>query len=272
MILVNGNEIKVERFPNGETLIRDFEKFMNPYANAREEITMKYESDQDILNLIFVKKHIDNEYNAKVNLHLMYVPYSRMDRTEGKTVFTLKYVCEIINSLGFETVLINEPHSDVCVALLDRCVPFKTTEQLYKLYRDRGFFSKDDYIVFPDASADKRYNKIDCKNRLTCIKHRDFETGKILSLEVLGEKPEKPFKAVIVDDLCSRGGTFIMTAHKLRDMGATDITLIVTHCENTIYEGDVFRTDVIDRVITTNSILRANFVDANRLFIEKMED
>lgn len=48
------------------------------------------------------------------------MPYSRMDRTEGIAIFTLKHLCKLINSLKFESVTIYEPHSDVCIALLDR--------------------------------------------------------------------------------------------------------------------------------------------------------
>ena len=65
----------------------------------------------------------------------------------------------------------------------------------------------------------------------------------------------KEFKAIIVDDLCSKGGTFILTASKLREMGATEIYLVVTHCEDTIFSGDILKTDLIKKVYTTNSIL-----------------
>ena len=255
MILVNGVEVKIERFPNGETCIRDFEDAILG-SHRFEEIVLAYENDQDLMNLMFIKKHIDANYNTDVILKMPYMPYSRMDRTEGINVFTLKSVAEMINGLNFNAVVILEPHSDVTPALVDRCVPIEESVELFKEHVKRGIIDEDCYLVFPDASADKRYSKIGHKNTLTCIKHRDFETGRIKSLDVFGERPEKPFKAVIIDDLCSRGGTFMLTGEKLKEMGATEITLVVTHCEDSIHDGGVLSGDIIDRVITTNSILK----------------
>ena len=58
----------------------------------------------------------------------------------------------------------------------------------------------------------------------------------------------------IIDDICSRGGTFYHSAKKLKEHGANDIYLYVSHCENTILEGDLLKGDLIKRVYTTDSI------------------
>ena len=47
----------------------------------------------------------------------------------------------------------------------------------------------------------------------------------------------------------------MLTASKLKEMGATQIYLAVTHCENTIFEGDLLSSDLITKIYTTNSIL-----------------
>lgn len=116
MIFLNDKEIEVKKFPNGESLINSQELNIKEWVNT---IKLKFESDNDITHLIFLKEHLD-ELNIKCNLIIPYMPYSRMDRTEGFTVFTLKHLCRLINNLNFEEVSIYEPHSDVCVALLDR--------------------------------------------------------------------------------------------------------------------------------------------------------
>jgi ribose-phosphate pyrophosphokinase len=38
-------------------------------------------------------------------------------------------------------------------------------------------------------------------------------------------------------------------------MGAKEIYLVVTHCENTVFEGDLLTGDLITGIYTTNSIL-----------------
>lgn len=115
---------------------------------------------------------------------------------------------------------------------------------------------KQIYLVYPDAGAAKRYGKqINYDKVLTASKERDFKTGYINKLDINGSIEDQNFKAIIVDDLCSKGGTFILTASKLREMRATDIYLVITHCEDTIFKGDLLKTNLIKKVYTTNSIL-----------------
>ena len=67
----------------------------------------QYESDEELVRLIFITKHLKERFNAKVYLYMPYIPNARMDRVKSDTeVFTLKYFCEVINSLGFEKVFV----------------------------------------------------------------------------------------------------------------------------------------------------------------------
>lgn len=251
MIYLNNKKVQIEKFPNGEALINNESLAINSYDN---EIKIKFESDEDITHLIFLKGHLD-ELNKKCSLIIPYMPYSRMDRTEGMTVFTLKHLCRLINSLNFERVTLYEPHSEVSVALLDRVKVVNMSQALTKeLLKELN--DEDIYLVYPDAGAAKRYEKqLEYGKVLTANKERDFKTGRIKSLKINGEVSAKAFKAVIVDDLCSKGGTFILTAEELKKLGAEEIYLVVTHCEDTIFEGDILKNDLIKGVFTTNSIL-----------------
>ena len=256
MIILNGRIIDVKKFPNGESLIKTDNFKVNEDVN---EMKLKFENDEDITALIFIKGYLD-EQNLKCRLVIGYMPYSRMDRTEGITVFTLKYLCRLINSLNFESVYIYEPHSDVCTALLDRVKVIDMSKELALKGLKEIEKDGDDpvYLVYPDAGAEKRYTKqIDFDKVLTASKERDFKTGYIKKLDINGtvESSTERFKAVIVDDLCSKGGTFMLTAEKLRHMGASHIYLAVTHCEDTIFQGDILKTDIIEKVYTTDSIL-----------------
>ena len=78
-------------------------------------------TSQSILDLIFITNAL-KDLGRNVHLIIPYMPYSRMDRTEGHTVFTLKYFANIINGLGFNKITVCEPHSDVTPALLNGMV------------------------------------------------------------------------------------------------------------------------------------------------------
>jgi ribose-phosphate pyrophosphokinase len=253
MIYLNNIKVDITRFPNGESLISSENLTFNNEINT---IKLKFENDGDIIHLIFLKGHLD-ELNLKCKLVIGYMPYSRMDRTEGITIFTLKHLCRLINNLKFEEVLIYEPHSDVSTALLDRARVINMSQSLAEGVLEKiNEGHKPIYLVYPDAGAAKRYGKqIKYDKVLTANKERDFKTGHINKLDINGTIESKNFKALIVDDLCSRGGTFILTAQKLKEIGADEIYLVVTHCEDTIFEGDILKSDLITKVFTTNSIL-----------------
>src|SRR5205085_1153606 len=98
-----------------------------------------------------------------------------------------KYVTEFINGLRFQSVEVLEPHSDVAVALLDRAkayyINFELVEEVKKIVE---FDEENDFLVFPDSGASKRYAKMKANNVLVGYKHRDFKTGKIQSLQLVG--------------------------------------------------------------------------------------
>lgn len=271
MIKYNGQEIKVSKFPNGEMCIQPFS-----VEHGVHFLQMKYESAEDIVLLHMIKKHLDDKGANDVVLQLPYVPFSRMDRSEDGSIPTLKYFCNLINGLNFSSVVILEPHSDVTTALLDRCTVIHSSKMMAeKIIKEEGLDKEKDVIYYPDATAYKRYNKNfkQFKYHMVGNKIREFSTGKILNLEVASiskDRPTAPFKVVMIDDLCSRGGTFILGAKKLTELGATDIFLAITHCENSIFEGDIFKTDLIKKVYCVDTMCLKN--ENERLIVSRPED
>ena len=113
-------------------------------------------------------------------------------------------------------------------------------------------------ICYPDEGAAKRYTELLKREHVFCIKHRDWRTGNIEGLELTSPELVKGRNVLIVDDICSRGGTFTHTAKALKEVGAKDIFLFVTHCENTIEKGTILTDGLIKHVYTTGSIYRGN--------------
>lgn len=248
MILFNDTPIEFKKFPNGEVRIeRDF---LQKYTWKNDVITLQYESDADLVHLYFLRKAI----HGAVSLRVPYFPYSRMDRASNEFAFTLRYVAELINSLEFEHVYIYEPHSDVTMALIDNSIPIGLMRQLVK---KSTFNNKQDFVLFPDATAHKRYSDaLKAYAEMTALKKRDFKTGRITQLDIINNNlvSVEGEKVYIVDDLCSKGGTFLLAAEKLKEMGASEVNLIVAHCEESIWEGKLMDSDLITWIWTTDTI------------------
>lgn len=263
MIKLNGAILDFKTFPNGETRVDGGQILHALRDSGWNHIGFKYENDSDLIKLMFLKRFLDNTEarNTKIILDIAYMPYSRMDRVEGESVFTLKYVSEFINSLKFDEVDIFEPHSDVTCALVDKSIAhYPTIELLRQVVHKVGFNKDVDYLFFPDAGAQKRYSKVEGYKQIVGYKDRDFATGRIKSLDVVGLKGDlSESKVVIIDDLCSYGGTFDLSATKLKELGAQEIYLIVAHCEKVVRQGKLLHPDhPITKIFTTNSIIDDN--------------
>lgn len=259
MILLNGYNLTINHFPNGELNILNIEEAIKLRKHHKKNhFVLKYESDNDLMALLFAKKQVDVRGEEGSELSIAYMPYSRMDRAEtNETPFMLKFVCQFINDLNFDEVYVHEPHSDVTVQLLNNVVAvYDNVDFIKEVILREKFDIENDFIVFPDMGAMKRYDGlITSENTIYGAKKRDFATGEIIGLELHGNlmNIKKNPTAIIVDDLSSYGGTFVRTSKELRKLGFERVILLVCHAENSIFKGELF--SHVDRVYTTDSML-----------------
>ena len=112
-------------------------------------------------------------------------------------------------------------------------------------------------MFYPDEGAFKRYSDKIKRDYLYGAKSRDKTTREINSYNVFGETELVNGKDVLmVDDICASGKTLLKAAEKLKKLGAADIYVYVSHCENTVLESDLL--NVIKMMFTTNSIYRGS--------------
>lgn len=256
MIKFNHRPIDVTHFPDGTQCIKFPEK---PWMNYTDEIEWYYDSDEELFTLACVVnwyRRITMEHKF-LKLYMPYVPNARMDRIKNPNEnFSLKVFANFINSLGFDEVRVLNVHSNVSEALIDNIYVFypdNDIEDIIKSY-------KPDVIFFPDEGACKRYADLYSVKESGLpvtfgIKKRDWKTGEILGLDVISDTDLTGKKVLIVDDICSAGGTFKYSAMKLKEMGAKEVRLYVSHCEDNIQNGDLLKTDLISKIYTTDSIL-----------------
>ena len=233
------------KFPNGE------KRYMVPKADPDGivDVTMAYEDDSEFFDLLCIFDSIRrNSPNVEFVLNLPYIPYSRMDRIESETdSFSLKSFANFVNSvIKPKRIECLDAHSDVALALFDAPVTHSVPQ--IKIVKE-NFKPADTLLVFPDATAVKRYKKLFPEYQSVSInKERNFQTGKIVSSTLIkdgnisDEFLENVKNVVIVDDICSKGGTFLLASQLIAEnIGHEDYTinLVVAHCEAAIFEGNL---------------------------------
>lgn len=261
MITLNNKIVTIGSFPDGTMLLKE----AIPENEAR--IKWIFENDREFLALIYLTKHLRANGVRCIKLNMPYIPNARQDRVKNKEdVFTLKYFAKILNSLSFTSVTVLDPHSSVSEALINNLDIRSPAPYINRAIDDIPFRVCSDPISFetttspmlfyPDEGSMKRYSGMFCNMPFAYgIKNRDWQTGKIVGLDVITNGNDIKGKDVlIIDDICSYGGTFLHSARKLKELGANDIYLYVSHCENSILDGELINSGLIKKIYTTDSI------------------
>lgn len=208
-----------EYFPNGEMKIE--------IKRLGKAINFVYESNESLIELALIVSACGN--NRPKDLNIEYMPYSRQDRAMADfQPFSLKVICDFINSLGFDLVTVRDPHSDVTPALLNNCIVVKQHE----IFAPYFINVKNFYLICPDGGALKKIYELAKDTEpidvVECSKKRDLETGDITATKVHHED-FKGKDCYIVDDICDGGRTFIEIAKILKQRNCGKIILMVTH-------------------------------------------
>ena len=164
----------------------------------------------------------------------------------------LSLYVEITNSLNFERVICYDIHSSVGAALLKNCenrLPINEINAVIDSISDPNLV-----LCFPDEGAMKRYSDKLQRPYAFGVKKRNWETGKIEGLSLINDDKVVGKNVLIVDDICSYGGTFVHTAMALKAAGANDTYLYITHCENNILKGDVFKSNLFSSIYTMKTL------------------
>ena len=123
MIILDGKEIALNKFPDGTLLLKES---IQPYIDndCREaRIVWHFENNEEMIAIMFLARHLQSNGVVFVHLVMPYIPNARQDRVKtNEDVFTLKYFAEFINSLGFNSVTVLDPHSSVSEALIDNLI------------------------------------------------------------------------------------------------------------------------------------------------------
>lgn len=268
MIKINSFNTEITQFPNGE---RGYEFAVSDVEHVR--LFFKYEDDKDIFSLICAADTIYRwNKQAKIDLIMPYIPYSRMDRVKKvSSAFTLKSFANVVNNIVKpQHIKCLDAHSDVSLALFD-CYVYNFKPQIR--FINEKYDRDTTLIVYPDGNAAKKYKEYLSEFKsISLLKDRNFESGQIAASTITDSKDlekldlSKIKNVVIVDDLCSKGGTFLRASENIRALLKNDsvnIDLVVAHCEYNILNGQLLSKDspFNGKVYTSDSIIGECFTE-----------
>jgi ribose-phosphate pyrophosphokinase len=287
--LVNPNDIlsfkyEISRFPDGQQSLRLIEGGYNTFhslENNPNGITIKSRLNdfRDLEIIICATQALKEVGVQKIRLYIPYCVGARSDRKfmDGGFNYVKHVIAPIINSQGFERVIITDPHSDVLEACINNFVKIDNTKlvhwSLSNYFLSKGFEIWDSMnfdgvrFISPDAGALKKVfhvaENIGYKGEvIIASKHRNLETGKIDYTNVPMSVHDADKDVFIIDDICDGGRTFIEVAKAVNEVRKLSSSvkpeqygknyLIVTH--GIFSAGFDLLAEYFDGIYCTNSV------------------
>lgn len=225
MITANKIPIVPTIFPDKTSQIW---KLPSSLRNAYDvNVIWDFEEERELIDLLSLRRLL---YSQPMSLYMPFLPYARQDKTVSNyRTFNLEMFADVLNGMRLSEVAAMDVHNP------------RKTKRLIKNFRNvapTDFHMTvantvdPDVIVFPDEGAAKRYTTGDCPV-VIMQKNRNQSTGKIMNMFLSQSHAAILFlkkRALILDDICDGGATFIMCAQALRvENPDLQIHLAVTH-------------------------------------------
>lgn len=224
---------KVTRFPAGEILVNlSMQGFVYPRDHVN--VILNFKNSDCIMELMQIADCLSTMPSLTKYLYIPYMPFARQDRraNEGDS-HSLAVFARLVNSLGFDYIETDDPHSDVVEALF----PTAKINRQWDIAQREVIPHTRPYnaVIAPDMGAAKKAAKVAEKMNvpmIQCTKVRDPETGKLSCPEIQGaEIIQEGWRLLVVDDICDGGYTFIQLIRALDEQleVGVEVDLFVTH-------------------------------------------
>ena len=234
MLLLNNLPIKHFTFPGGELQVR-----LPPMIiQERVVLTWKPTNSEHIMLLGLSVNALRKAGIYDIDLDILYLPYARQDRVcSPGEANSLEVICKYINDLDVSCVRIWDVHNPETTndLLPENFVWHWEAHDIFARYNILNSFDLSNLILCaPDRGATDRVERVvkhfDLGTPAYIEKIRDCSDGKITHTQFgRNSRLVESYDVMVVDDICDGGATFIKAAEILKEYGAEDLYLYVTH-------------------------------------------
>lgn len=213
-----------------------------------------------LCRLLFFIATLKDAGAATVTALVPYLCYARKDRrTKPQDPVTTRYVAELFEAMGADTVVTLDVHNPVAFENAFRCRSVTLTAAPLFFAHLSALPAERIVVASPDPGGVKRAELFrealetarKCEiGKAFVDKHRSagVVSGDILVGDV------KDATVLIIDDLISTGNTLVRAAHAAHKAGAKHITAIATHGLFMRGASEVLSDPLLDRLIVTDSV------------------
>ena len=222
-------EIELHTFGNGETYIRYCESIRG--ADIFLVQTGCEPVDQNLMELLLMIQAAKLASAKRITAVIPWFPYARQDRkAKPREPISARLIADMLQLAGADRVLTMDLHAGQIQGFFQIPVDHMTSLPLFaRHFRDLGLTGEGVVSVAPDAGRAKHAVRFaEMIEADFAIMHKTRPAHDTVAVtEVTGRVRGKV--AIIGDDITTTGGTLIAGAEALREHGATDVWVFVTH-------------------------------------------
>ncbi len=257
--LVNSS---IKKFADGEIYVEINENIRGNSIFIVQSVSSP--ANDNLMELLLSIDALKRSSAKNITAVIPYFGYARQDRkVVPRTSISAKLVSNLITKAGADRVVTVDLHAGQIQGFFDIPVDNLFATPIFARHIKKNIKSKNMICVAPDVGGTERARALGklLDVGLAIVDKRRPAPGKSQVMNVIGNVKDKT--CILVDDIIDSGGTIVNAAKALKDRGAKEVYVYITHG---VLTGDAIKkikksiikkliiTDTIDNLGKTNKI------------------
>ena len=254
--LVNSN---IRKFKDGEIYVEINENIRGNNIFFIQSVSSP--ANDNLMEMLLCIDALKRSSAKNITAVIPYFGYARQDRkVVPRTSISAKLVSNLITQAGADRVVTVDLHAGQIQGFFDIPVDNLFTTPLFARHIKKKIKSKNIICVAPDVGGVERSRALGriLNVGLAIVDKRRPKPGQSQVMNVIGDVKGKT--CIIVDDIIDSGGTIVNAARALKQRGAKDVYVYISHG---VLSGDAVKSiknSPIKKLVITDTINNENKV------------
>ena len=249
----------IRKFSDGEIYIEINENIRGNSIFVIQSVSSP--ANDNLMELLLCIDALKRSSAKNITAVIPYFGYARQDRkVVPRTSISAKLVSNLITNAGADRVVTIDLHAGQIQGFFDIPVDNLFATPIFARHVKRKIKNKNLICVAPDVGGTERARALGkfLHAGLAIIDKRRPAPGKSEVMNVIGNVRSKT--CIIVDDIIDSGGTIVNAANALKDRGAKEVHVYVTHGVLSGKAVEKIKNSKIKRLVITDTIDNSNRV------------
>ena len=252
--LVNSN---IKRFADGEIYVEINENIRGNSIFVIQSISTP--ANDNLMELLICIDALRRSSAKNITAVIPYFGYARQDRkVVPRTAISAKLVSNLITNAGAHRIVTVDLHAGQIQGFFDIPVDNLFSTPIFSKHIKKYISNKNIICVAPDVGGVERARALGQKLNvgLAIVDKRRPAPGKSQVMNIIGNVKGK--NCLLVDDIIDSGGTIVNAAKALKEKGAEDVYVYVTHGVLSGNAVEQINNSKIKKLILTDTIDNSN--------------